>query len=135
VKIKIRTTEDGNVVDREYDSPERFTYREKRLIKDVTRLAGFDWIEAVDRFDDDVALGLAAVALHRAGRFPGVDEMLDMEIESIELDYSDELEELEKAVGGGPPAEAEAAEGDGKPRKSSGASAKSKTRRRSGTPS
>jgi hypothetical protein len=134
VKINIRTIENGNVEERSYDVPANLTYRERRLIRELTGLAGIDWITAVDRIDDDVALGLAGVALHRAGKYPGADAMLDMEIEAIELDYTDEIEALAKAADN-PPAEAEAAQEDAARPRSSAASKKSTTRRRSGTPS
>ncbi len=123
-----------------YEAPERQTYRERRLIKQVTGLAGLEWVQAVERMDDDVALGLAAVALQRAGRFPGVEAMLDREIDTITLDFSDELriadDEAEEAGDGRPPAGAEddaGQEAEGSSRRSSSASASSKTRPRSGT--
>lgn len=132
MKITVRTTVDGNVDERTYDEPRGITYRERRLIKELTGLSGLEWIEACARFDDDVALGLAAVCLHRAGRFPGVDAMLDRAVDSITLDFTDELAQLEREQEEGRPPDGPASAGD-QPPASSSSSASSTTPPESGT--
>lgn len=68
---------------REYDYPDQFTYAEKRLIRNITGLAGIDWIRAWAVFDDDVAVGLAAVVLTRAGE--DVSALDGLTLEQIEI--------------------------------------------------
>lgn len=120
-----------------WDTPANLTYRERRLIKEVTGLDGIEWLGAVQTLSDDVALGYAAVVLHRNGSYPGADSMLDRQISSITLDLSEEIALLrEQEAESRPPADAgaEAAAAAKSPARSK-SSGRSTTRRRSGTPS
>jgi hypothetical protein len=91
-----------------YDAPAALTFRERRIVKEVTGLSGIEWLHAVETLDEDVALGYAAVVLHRNGHYAGPDALLDRKVGSVLLDLSEEIAKLQEEETGGPPAVGEA---------------------------
>ena len=89
-----------------YDMPDNFTYREMHRIKRITGLRAGELFPALEAGDTDVAMAFAVTAVDRAGMLDSEEQFMDLELDKIELDFSDEVK-------GGPP-EATAAE-DTKP--------------------
>jgi hypothetical protein len=89
-----------------YDMPDNFTYREMNRIKRLTGLRAGELFPALEAGDTDVALAFAITAADRAGLLENEEQFMDLELDKIELDFSDEEEKA------GPPAEPAAAEED-----------------------
>jgi hypothetical protein len=82
-----------------YDMPDNFTYREMSRIKRLTGLRSSEIFPGIEAGDTDVAIAFAVTALARAGKLEDEEQIWDLEVSKIELDFTDE-------VNGGPPAEA-----------------------------
>ena len=85
--------------DESYDMPDNFTFREMNRIKRLTGLRAGELFPALEAGDTDVAMAFAITAADRAGKLRDEEQFYDLEIDAIELDFSDEEEET------GPPAE------------------------------
>jgi hypothetical protein len=81
-----------------YDMPDNFTYREMNRIKRLTGLRAGELFPALEAGDTDVALAFAITAADRAGLLENEEQFMDLELDKIELDFTDE-------VAAGPPAE------------------------------
>jgi hypothetical protein len=82
-----------------YDMPDNFTFREMNRIKRLTDLRAGELFPALDAGDTDVAMAFAITALARAGQLEDEEQLMDLDVGKITLDFTDE-------VNGGPPAEA-----------------------------
>ena len=88
------------VVDGEkYEMPDNFTYREMNRIKRLTGLRAGELFPALEAGDTDVAVAFAITAMDREGRLESEDEIMDLELDKITLDFGEESN-------GGPPDEA-----------------------------
>jgi hypothetical protein len=86
------------VVDgKKYDMPDNFTYREMNRIKRISGLRAGELFPALEAGDTDVAMAFAITAVARAGELEDEEQFMDLELDKIELDFTDE-------VNGGPPA-------------------------------
>lgn len=79
-----------------YDMPDNFTYREMNRIKRLTGLRAGELFPALEAGDTDVAMAFAVIAADRAGLLEDEEQFMDLPLDAIELDFSDE-------VNGGPP--------------------------------
>lgn len=73
-----------------YDMPDNFTYREMNRIKRITGLRAGELFPALEAGDTDVALAFAITAADRAGLLENEEQFSDLELDKIELDFSDE---------------------------------------------
>ncbi len=88
------------VVDgQKYEMPDNFTYREMNRIKRLTGLRAGELFPALEAGDTDVAVAFAITAMDREGRLESEDEIMDLELDKITLDFGEE-------TNGGPPDEA-----------------------------
>ena len=89
----------------EYQVPELddLTFREANLIKRLTGLRAGEYAEAFNSGDTDMALGIAVIAMYRAGKLTDLnpDVLLDMRVNAV--DFIAEEGDEEAVVG--PPAE------------------------------
>ena len=84
------------VVDGEkYEMLDNFTYREMNRIKRLTGLRAGELFPALEAGDTDVAVAFAITAMDREGRLESEDEIMDLELDKITLDFGEE--------NGGPP--------------------------------
>jgi hypothetical protein len=83
----------------QYDMPDNFTYREMNRIKRISGLRAGELFPALQAGDTDVAMAFAITALARAGKLEDEEQLMDLELDKIKLDFSGE-------VNGGPPAKA-----------------------------
>jgi hypothetical protein len=82
-----------------YELPDNFTYREMHRIKRLTGLRAGELFAALEAGDTDVAMAFAITAADRAGKLSDEDQFMDLEIDQIELDFTEEQN-------GGPPSKA-----------------------------
>ena len=77
----------------EYDLPSNFTFREMREIKRVTGLRAGELAEGFEKGDTDVLLAFAAIARMRATGVSGIDNLMDLDVNEIRVDFAEEAPE------------------------------------------
>lgn len=85
---------------KEYPLPENLTFREMQAIKRITGLRAGEVFPALYAGDTDAFLAFAYIAMRRAGEAITEDQLLDLPIDRIDLDFSEDEE-----ADAGPPAE------------------------------
>lgn len=74
-----------------YDMPDNFTYREMHRIKRLTGLRAGELFPALEAGDTDVAMAFAITAADRVGKLQDEEQFMDLELDAIELDFTDEV--------------------------------------------
>lgn len=77
---------------KQYEIPEKFTYREMGIIKRVSGCRLGEINDAIDARDVEVYAALAIIAMRRAGEMVSEDDVLDLDFDEITF-VSDEEDE------------------------------------------
>lgn len=109
----------------EYPFPEieTITYRESKIVKNLTGLRLGEYAEAFEEGDSDMLVGLAAVAIYRNNGQTELDYLFDMNLDAISFVTEEDDAEI-------PPAQAPESSGNG-----SSSASENATSEASGAPS
>lgn len=91
--MKIKVADFG-----EFDMPDKFTFREMNFIKKMTGLRAGELYPALNAGDSDVFVAFALTAIRRAHSDLDEDQILDLEIGTIEMIVEDADREAVKAA-------------------------------------
>lgn len=84
-------------LDGEYEfEMSRFKGTDLRIIKQIAGVRGNELEEALQAGDYDLVIAFAAIALSRAGKTVTPEQLLEADVGSITIDYSDDTEEVEE---------------------------------------
>ena len=84
-----------------YPLPDNFTFREMHVIKRMTGLRAGEIYPALMAGDTDVAAAFALTALRRQHPRASEDEILDLPLDEVVIDFGEEEESDERPPAGG----------------------------------